>query len=475
MIPPIVPILAVACAAAGADPCALPLPEDPEPSVAAAYAEVAQEDVAAGRREQAAAAFREALRRAHGDLRVRAGFASVCRSPESVALARRGMALLAAGSLSDAVSVFEEARSYGAYPEVALAQAVCHLRLADDARARVVLAEALAGGSTADAAQLLVALLERRASRRAAVRTALEAAARSGDPHVADAAARLLDEVRADGPLAVTVYAGSTWDSNERLAPDGVPTPGGTGDVGGILLAAADVKPLGANGPFVRGSADVRAQARFGEHDGAGWAAGAGWSHGDARRAISGEYRRRSATLGRAPYLTSDAVLVRANAASFGRVAIFGGARWESIRYAPDHARSFSGVRYMGDLGAALAGNVGWLALAYVGAVMHAEEQPLSYVEHSPRIVAGLLPARWLRAWAECAFAARRYAAVDPALGLRRGQLGIDTGVGADLALAGGLSVRLQVGWRSVSANVASLSYEKWVASGGLAWERSWP
>lgn len=469
------PVLALVLAVVGPDPCAPPPPGIPDARAAEAYAEVAREDALAGRREQAAAAFREALRRAPGNVRARAGFAAACRSPASIAAVQRGVALLEAGSLHDAVGAFEEARGEGAYPIAALAQAVCHLRLADDERARAPLEEALADAATEGAARLLVAVLERRASHHAEARDALEAAARSRDPRVSGAAARLLEESGTGAPVALALYAGSTWDSNERLAPEGAEIPGGPGDAAGVLHVIGQVAPFGANGPFARGAADYRRQARFGAHDGAGWSAAAGWRYRDPRTALSGEYRRHSRWMGEAPYLASDALLVRADVALHRAVALSGGAAWESTRYAPDYSSSFSGNRYAGEVGATLAGRAGWLSLKYVGTILRADDLALSYVEHAPRIEAGLLPMRGLRVWTECVLAARRYADVDDALGVRRDQLALGGSIGAAVALPGGLSVNVRAGWRSVSANVVGLSYEKWVTSGGVAWERSWP
>jgi tetratricopeptide (TPR) repeat protein len=452
-----------------------PPPGEPDAREVEAYVEVAKADAAAGRCRQAAAALREALRRDPRDERARAGLAATCRSPGSDTAVRRGIALLAAGELRSAAAAFEAARAEGRNAVAALAQATCHIRLSEDERARAVLAEALADPATAPAGQLLVAVLARRASRWAEARSALAAAARSDDPRVARAAMRLLDEPSPHARVALALYAGSTFDSNERLAPEGAEIAGGPADTAGTLLAAVQASPLGSNGPFARGSAEYRRQSRFAAHDSSGWSAAAGWRHRGPRAFLSGEYRRRGSWTGGSPYLASDALLGRARVALRRSVALSGGAAWESTRYDPEYARSFSGSHWAGDAAATVAAGPAWLTLGLAGALLRASDPALSHAEHSPRLEAGLRPARWLRAWLECALVARRYEEVDPALGVRRTETARGAAAGAEVTLARGLLARAQVGWRGLSANVASLSYEKWVASVGLAWERSWP
>jgi hypothetical protein len=437
--------VALALVLASADPCGLPEAALPDAGAAAAYVEVAEAEEAAGARETAALAYREALRRDPTNPAALRGLAETC-GPR---VARR-----------DAPS--------------ALLEAAQLVRGGEDRRAAPLLAEALLEPETADAARLLLSVIARRAGEDRRARELLERAAAGPDRRVGATAANMLRSTRRAGRVALAAYAGTSWDSNAMRAPE--PNELDTGDAAATSAAGVVVRPLGDSGPFASGGAEYRRQRRLSALDLAGWWGGGGLRVAGARGAAVAEYRYSALHMGGTPHLAAHAGRVESRVVVRRRFALELSSGLEHTRYFQEYARSFSGATFGGEARVAWSGPAAWAALGYRGARFRADDEvPLSWIEHGPAIEAGLAPARALRVWVEASLLDRVNDEVDPLVAVRREETALEASLVADLAIAAGVSARAEVGGRMNDANVAGLTTRKLLASLGLVWEASWP
>jgi hypothetical protein len=470
----VIPALALVLAAAAADPCAPIAPGEEAIGDPGVLLSVGLEELAAGARDTAALAFREALRRAPSDARAASGLELACGRTSPDALLAEAVRSVEAGACGRAIDLLTVARAAHREPASALLEAVCHVRAGADGRAEPLLREALADARTGAAARLLLGVLARRSSDERAARAWLLEAAASGDPRVGAAARQMLPSARRDGRIVASLYSGAAWDSNALLAPEDVPTPEGRSDWAGAATAAILVRPFGRSGPFARGALDERRHLRFQPYDSAGWTAAGGWALRRPRGGASVEYAHQRLELGDAPYLAADVVTAAADRA-LGPVWLGGRYAWRRDRYEPDYAGDFSDDRHAGELRVAWGGPRGWGTAGYRGARVVAGTRRLSYVEHGPAAQVGVLSRRGDRLWVEGALLARIHDALDPDLGVRLTRLALEGGAGAEVVLAGGLSAHAFAGGALVDANADGLSYRKLAVSLGLSWEVSWP
>jgi tetratricopeptide (TPR) repeat protein len=466
----IAPLLAAVLAAA--DPCA---PVEPvglaDPSAAAAYRGVAEEELARGSIDAAIFAYRGALARDPSDERSRDALRRLCVSRPSTedAPLHRGLQLMDAGDYRGAVEAFREARAAMPSPSTALLQGICHYELGEDAEATELLREAEAYAPHREEARFYLGLVALRAGAGPEATTLFESA--RGNAALERAAADLARLARQDGRVVVSLLAESGWDSNVNLAPTGEPSL--TPESDGVLALTGNLlfRPQGSRGPYLRAAGLLHQPVRLDAYEVRGFDLAAGWQFRGRGRQLVTEYDFGSRSFGGEPYVTAHRLLA-SGWLSAGRVTLGGTylARFES--YAPDWS-PFDGVLQRAEVRAAASPRRDLrVALAYGVGRDHTDSSVLRYTEHGPRAELRITSGRNWRVGLDAALSLRNYDEYDPSLSATRRDTYLDATAWAELDVAPGWAARLAVDARRATSNVPDLEYDKVVPSVGLAYVR---
>jgi tetratricopeptide (TPR) repeat protein len=462
-------LVAVLLAAGAVDPCDAVEAAERDPTVAAEYRAVGDLELAAGRRDSAAAAYRSALARDPGDGASRSQLASLCREQQRASAFERGLQLMRGGNCRAALPAFEEARATGDRA-ASLLEGICRYELdGDDARAASLLRQAEADGETRDSARFFLGLVALREARREDAVALLESSA--GDRHLAPLAQDLSRAAQRGGKLVASFVAESGWDSNVDLAPDGSPTPSGSAD--GLVGAtgALAFSPLGDTGPYARASATWREQLQLHAFDMGGVGAAAGWQLGRGRRYASLEYDYDYRQLSGAPYLSAHRIVL-ATRVDAARGLTLGGtyaARFETF-FSNTYA-DFSGLRHTAEVDATLDLGRRWsLVVACRGGRDAARYADLSWWELGPRVALHGVLAPTVRIGLEAAWTWRGYDALDPTSGVIRSDRQADISALLEVDLAARWTARLALLGRRAVSNIAEFQYTKIVPSAGLSY-----
>ena len=461
--------LAAALLLAAVDPCAPVDPTGaPEPETAAAYREIAEEELARGGLDAAAAAFRAAAAADPADLRSREALRQLCDAGAEDPLAR-GLRLMDAGDCRAAAAAFREARAGAPRPSAALLEGICRYELGDDVAAEAALREAEAHPPHRAEARLYLGLLALRAGDRERGLALLDAA--RGSPALEEAADALARAARLGGRVVLSLAAEGGWDSNVNLAPTGEPALAREADAVAALRAAALVRPWREAGPYLRVAGLLHEPLELRSYAVRGYDAAGGWRGGAGRADLLLEYAYGARTFGGDPYVSFHRLLasawLRSRRASAG---VTGFVRLESYASAWS---GFDGTLAGGEVRAAwLPSPRVRLSVAYAVARDATEDDLLSYLEHGPRAEVRIVPAAGLRLGAEAGAARRAYDRFDVALGVTRRDTLLDAVAYAERDLAGGWALRLSVEARGAASNVAALEYVKVVPALGLVWAR---
>ncbi len=458
-----------ALALAAADPCA---PVEPggasDPSAAAAYRAVAEAEAeaAAGSRDTAILAYRQAAALDPADGASRAALARHCSAGPLPDPFQDGLVKMDAGDLRGAIADFRAARGRTDDPSVALLEGICHYELGEGREAEPLLRTAERSPEDADLARFylgLLALREGASSRAAALFDAASASAA-----IAPVASDLARLARTQGPWALTLVAASGFDSNVTLAPPGAP-PSRASDGLYALGATGLLRPWGPDGPYLRAQGLLDRQFRLDAYDVAGGDLAGGWQFQGARWSGIAEYDFSYRTFGGSPFLSSHRLLASAwtlvGDVTLGASTL---ARFESY---DDGFSPFSGTVQAAEVRASFAiGARTRLALAYGVARDAARLSILSYLEHGPRAELRIATARGVRLGADVAATFRGYDVFDPTLGARRLDTVLDAAALAEWDLSPRWTVQLALRGRRALSNVGGFEYAKVVPTFGLAY-----
>jgi len=462
--------LAIALALGAPDPCApVEVARAPDPGAAESYRAVGDAERAAGSHDTAAAAYRAAVALDPADARSRAALALLCAEEARDGAFERGLRRMQAGDRRAAIVAFDEARAARADRSAALLEGICFYELGEDERARPLLSEAEADPAHRNAARLFLGLVALRAGRSADATALLEAAA--ADHRLGPAALDLARLARRDGRVVVSVLLDATFDSNVDLTPDRTADLTREGDASGGATVLLRVAPWGDSGPFVRGTAVLRNQARYDALDLGGGGVAAGWQAGRGGGYLLGEASWDYRELGGAPYLSAPRLLGAARLdGGHGRsvgVAYF--ARWES--FLPASATAYSGLRHFAeaDVTAELAPRTSG-TLAWHGGHDATRDAALGWWEQGPRALLWLPLGRDARVGFELAYTWRTYSAFDAALGASRQDRFADLSTVLEQELGERWTLRAALGARKAFSNVPDFAYTRFVPMIGIAY-----
>lgn len=460
--------LVAALALASADPCA---PLEPmaraDPGASSAYRAVAEAEAAAGARDTAILAYRNAAAFDPADASSRAALERYCSTGPERDPFQEGLAKMDAGDLRGATADFRAARARSDEPSVALLEGICLYELGEDREAEPLLRMAERSPENADLARLYLGLLVLR--RGAASEAAAFFDAASASAAVAPVASDLARLARSEGPWAFTFTASSGYDSNVNLAPPGAP-PARESDGLYAFGAMGLVRPWGSEGPYLRGQGLLNQQFRLGTFNVAGGDLAGGWQLRSGSWSALGEYDFAYRTFGGSPFVTSHRLLASASGVVAGDVTIGASylARFES--YA-DGFSPFSGTVQAVEARVSFpAGSRARLALAYGVARDGARLSILSYLEHGPRAELRVVTAGGLRLGVDVAATFRGYDVYDPALSAKRSDTYLDAAALVEWDLSRGWTGQVALRGRRALSDVPGFEYAKLVPMVGLAY-----
>lgn len=450
------------------DPCA---PVEPaaavDQSIAATYRAVGDEERAAGNLETATLAYRSALAADPGDAGTRSALAELCRQRDTASdQFQKGLALLEAGDAGGAVAAFDAARQRGADPSTSLLEGIADYERGDLDAARPRLLEAATDPAHRDAASFYLGLISLQRGASAEAAAFLDAAA--ANPGFAPAAADLARLARRDGTLVLSALVETAWDANAALAPGGTPISSSNDGAGAFTLGGL-YRPWRDSGPYLRGLASYRKQARFGEIDFGGVSAAAGWQLRRAGAGLLGEYQYDYRALGSASYLSAHRLLA-AGWFAWGDLTL--GLSWfaQLQSYLASLYQPFDGVYQRAEASARLPIADAWLELAYRVARDGAQQQNLAWLEHGPRASLRWTLSPKARLGFDAGLTFRSYSAVDPTLSLQRADVYLDGAAFAEWDLSQQWTLRAALVGRRATSNAAAFSYMSIAPTLGLAW-----
>jgi hypothetical protein len=468
----VIAALVAAAALSTVDPCT-PVKPAParDPIAAAAYRATAKSEEAAGSRETAVLAYRDAAALDPDDRASRAALERYCDSGAPVDPFQDGLAKMDAGDLRGAITAFRAARARQDDGSAALLEGICHYELGEDREAEPPLRAAERSPENADLARFYLGLLALREGSASLAASLFDAA--SGSAALAPMASDLVRLARSEARWALTLSAASGYDSNVNLAPPGAP-PAREADGLYALSATGLLRPGGSNGPYARAQALVTRQFQLGDFDVAGGDLAGGWQLDGGGWSGLAEYDFGYRTFGGSPFLTSHRVLASAWTA-IGSVTLGATyfARFESYAHG---FSPFSGTVQGGEARTSFAvASRAWLALAYglTRDATAAQWSILSYVEHGPRAELRVETARRVRLGFDVAAAFRRYDAFDPSLGVRRADTYLDAAAHAEWDLSPGWTAQVALRGRRAISNDSGFEYGKLVPMVGIAYTLS--
>jgi tetratricopeptide (TPR) repeat protein len=462
--------LAAALAAAAApDPCGPVEPaSSPDPGIAAVYRAVGDAERAAGSLEAAAAAYRAALSRDGGDALARAGLDATCARRQEQGFAE-GLRLMKAGDRRAAIDAFERARNGRDATSAALLEGICLYELGEDAAAAPLLRAAEADAAHEEQAGFFLGLIALRAGRSADAQDLLAMSA--ADPALATFARDLVRSARRSGRLVLSFVAESGWDSNVDLAPDVAGPTAKTGDALGAVTGAADLRPFGESGPYLRAIANWREQRTYDALDMRSVGAAAGWQGGRGGRFWLAEYGYDRRDLDRAPYLSAHRLFgtARRNLGASASAGVSWLTRFETFH--PAEEADYSGTRHAAEV------DVAWIpwarttvAAGWRGGRDLARVAALSWWEQGPRLSFRFEAAPGARLGVDGLLAWRRYDELDPSIGTRRSDAILDVGALVEVDLADRWTLRGSLALRRETSTSLEFTYTKVVPMVGIGY-----
>ena len=467
MIAPLSLAAALALGAA-ADPCAVEPASSPDPALASVYREVGDAERAAGSAGTAAAAYRAALSHDPGDASARAGLLATCAGGSDQAF-RDGLRLMRTGDRRAAIAAFERARGGPDAASAALLEGICLYEEGDDDEAVPLLRAAEAEEAHRESARFFLGLVALRAGRSDDAQDLLSRAA--ADPSLAPFARDLVRAARRSGRLVLSFLTESGWDSNVDLTPDIAGPTARTGDAVGALTGAVDLRPLGDNGPFLRGVANWHEQATYSALDMRSLGGAAGWQGGRGGTFWLLEYGYDYRELAREPYMSAHRLLGAARlqlgaAASVGMSWL---TRFETFE--PDAYALYSGTRH------AAAADVLWIpwarttiAAGWQGGRDLTRDPTLSWWEQGPRLLFRFEATPSTRLGVDGTVAWRRYDEVDPEFDVRRSDVILDLTALVDVDLADRWTLRASILVRRDLSNIQDYTFTKVVPMLGFGY-----
>lgn len=462
----------LAMSLAAADPCApVALAGSLDADAATAYREVGDAERAAGSRETAVVAYRQALAHNPSDAAARRALDSLCQEAlappdaEQPSMFSQGLARMDAGDLRGASVAFQAARRQAPDPAAALLQGVCLYALGEDDRAEPLFREAEAAAAHQDAARFYRGLIALRSGRAAEAASLLDAAAASqGFGPLAADVARIAHRT---GRLVLSVFAESRWDSNVPLLANSSPEASQAGDGAGGLTASALLRPFG-RGPYLRVTGLVHKQLQLNAYDLAGVSPAFGWQLSGTRHGLLAEYGFDYRALGWSSFLLAHR-LFASGWTNLGRLSLSGSyfARFESFQSTWE---PFSGTLQGGEARGALSLGPARIGIAYHLSRDSAKTSELSWWEHGPRAELKLRLGSRARAGLEVGVSWRSYSGVSPTLSVKRADTYFDGAALAEYDISDHWIARFSLEARRALSNASAFQYSKLVPTLGLGY-----
>jgi tetratricopeptide (TPR) repeat protein len=448
------PLLALTLAAV--DPCAPVEPVAPDPAAARVYRDVGEAELAAGARDSAAAAYREALARDPSDATSRDALRKLCTVPGPDPY-QDGLRRLDAEDLPGAARAFEAAYAADGSTSAALLGGIARYELGEDAQSERLLRLAERDPAHREEARFYLGLLALRAGDGERAVSLLEGAATN--PALASPASDLARLASRDGRVILSLLAESGWDSNVNLGPGGPLGPAAQSDGMSGLSASILWRPTGTRGPYLRAGGLLHNLTQLDAYDLTGAEAAAGWQLRAGRQGATAEYEYAHRTLGGDDYLGTHRLLASAWLRR-GRALATASYAMRFEDFAGDWS-PFSGVLHRAEARAAFDATPRLrLGLAYAAARDATREPVLSYWEHGPRAEGRLLLGR-TRLGVDLGVTLRAYDAYDAALGARRSDTYLDGAAFVEVDVAARWTARAGVVGRRAVSNVDALAYDK--------------
>lgn len=377
----------------------------------------------------------------------------------------RGVKLMDRGDFRGAIAAFRKVP--GDDPSAALLEGISNYRLGDLDAAAPLLRRAERYPAHTDAARFYLGLVSMERGENAQASSYFDRL--SSSQTLGPAASDLARLANRDGNLVLSVLAETGWDSNVTLTPDGTPVAGQTSDGGYALTGGVLYRPLGRNGPFVRGSGFLRQQLSLSAYDYDGLDVAAGWELGHGGHGLIAEYDYGYRTLGGASYLSAHR-LSASGWAAFGAVALSASYAVRFDGYAANWT-GFSGTLHRAEA------KLSWtttpklrLALAYGLGRDATDQGVLAWLEHGPRAEAQYSLSRRARLRVETGVTFRGYDTFDPTFNTTRVDTYLDAGALAELDLGRRWTARAGVLGRKAFSNVSDFTYFKIVPTIGLSY-----
>jgi Tfp pilus assembly protein PilF len=439
-----------------------------DPSLAAAYLSVGEEEASAQRPGSAAAAFREALRHDPANLLARARWLSLCRDGDKEF--DEAVRLMESGDHRAAAEKLQLLRLGSRDPAAALLEGICRYELNEDEAALAALEGAQNEPALADAVLLFRGLIALRAGRNDEAEQLFRQASSSADPRLQGDAVDLLRLSRDKSRLVLSIQLESGYDSNVSLAADGDPTKGKAGDGYGATAAGLLWRPFAKRGGYVGLSGEYRKQFSTGLFDLGVANARAGWIFGGDSTSFGFEYAFDYLALARESYLRAHRLSANLRKA-FGSFSLAARYLIRKEEFLTHNEQDFSGYRQVAQLeGAWFFSPRASVAFGWRAGQDAAQLAVLSYREHGPVLSGTWLVAKPLRLGLETGGWWRPYHDAWTETGLIRSDRVLDAAFLADWLLSERWAIRSQVAFRRVVSNLPTFTFSKLTASVGVAY-----
>lgn len=439
----------------------------PEPTAAAAYRSVGNDERAAGARETAAAAYRMAASLDPSDTASRDALRTLCaQRDEGIDPLHAGIELMDQGEFRRAIVEFQKVQAGQPNPAAALLEGVCHYRLGEDKAAEPVLRVAETDPEVRDSARFYLGLIALRNGNSSVAAPLFDGLV--ANPAFGVVAADMALLSRRTGRFTVAAVATVGWDSNLTLAPSGYATTGAS-DGSASIAASGSWRPSGESGPYLRVAGGYQQQFHLTAFDTGSASGAAGWQLGHADRALVAEYAYAFSALGGAPYLSSNRLLA-SGWWTWGSFTLTGTylARFESYQsiYEP-----FSGALQWAEArGAWWFNPVTRLGLSYRLGIDSAKVNYLSWVDHGPHADFFVQLGRSFRVGLDVSLAFRTYGAVAPGPGVVRLDTYLNGAALAEYDLGNNWALQASIGVRNAKSNLPQFSYFAFVPTVGIAY-----
>jgi len=356
----------------------------PDPAAARAYLEVGDGELREGRAEEAAVAFREAVRLDPSSAPARARLLELCWAEGEVKDEdfERAARAVEDGRYEDAAALLGPRYRAGAppAPATALLYGITLYERGDDEAARAALERARESPETEDGAAVFLGLLAMRAGDSERAAALFDRAERASQGELGRTAGALSVLARRETKLAVSLQADGGYDSNVSQVAN---RTSAAGDLFYGATASALLRPFGERGPYADAGVRLKHLIALGAYN-LGWAGGAlGYRLEQGRNALRAEYAYDGLWLGGTPFLSAHQVEVEGRMELSGvRLGGLAAARAEAFRTV--ETAPYSGPTFDGELSLGFAGGPGELRLRYRGELHRSVDEELSWLDHGP-------------------------------------------------------------------------------------------